>query len=603
MTPTTASRHRLGRAFGQLLPYLWPRDQRALRRRVVFALACLLLAKGINLAIPFAFKDVIDRLGMTGPALALPLVPILAYAGARLGNALFSELRAALFSRVAIHAGRGLALRVYRHLIDLSLRYHLERRTGELARVIGRGVEAVSFILGMILFNIVPTLVEFALVIGILLVRYDARYAGIVAGTIAAYAVFTVLFSDWRSRLRRVMNEHDNEVNARTVDGLINYETIKSFTNEAYEARRLDEALGGYEVAASRSRASLSALNFGQAAIVALGVGLLMLLAAQEVVAGRLTVGDVVLMNTFLLQLYAPLDALGMVYRELKQSLTDLENIDGILSTRPEIADRPEARSLDLRAGRVAFEDVRFAYDPRRPVLDGVGFAVEPGQTVAVVGASGAGKSTLVRLLFRFYDLDGGRIRIDGQDIRDVTQRSLREAIGVVPQDTVLFNDTIGVNIAYGRPDADRFAVEQAAELAQIHDFILSLPDGYDTLVGERGLKLSGGEKQRVAIARMALKNPPILLLDEATSALDTLTEQAIQGALRRLSAGRTTLVIAHRLSTVADADRILVMDEGRIVEQGRHDALIREDGVYARLWRRQTPGHDRRTVTEAGMS
>jgi len=576
-------------ALKEVAPHLWPKDAHALRVRVVAALGFLLLAKLVTVAIPFAYKAIVD--GLSQPedmALALPLAALLAYGGARLGAAFFREGRDAIFARVQQHAGRQVALRVFRHLFDLSLRYHLERRTGELSRAIDRGVQATTFMLGMMLFNIVPTIFEFALVIGILLAGYPWWFALIVFVTISAYAAFSIVATDWRTEFRRQLNLHDNEVSAQAVDSLLNYETVKSFTNEAYEAQRIDRALAGYESAAVKSRVSLAALNFGQAAIIAVGVTLIMIAAAQGVVAGTLTVGDVVLVNTFLLQLYQPLNMLGMVYRELKQSIADLETMAGLLALRPEIADRPGARPLALRGGEVRFEDVSFGYDPRRPVIRHLDFEIPAGHKLAVVGSSGAGKSTLVRLLFRFYDVDDGRILIDGQDIRDVTQASLRAAIGLVPQDTVLFNDTIGANIAYGRPGAPRSAIEEAARAAQIHDFVATLPEAYDTVVGERGLKLSGGEKQRVAIARMVLKDPPILILDEATSALDSGTERAIQAALKRLSAGRTTLIIAHRLSTVVDADRILVLEAGRVVEQGRHHQLLARSGHYAAMWSRQ---------------
>jgi ATP-binding cassette, subfamily B, heavy metal transporter len=439
-----------------------------------------------------------------------------------------------------------------------------------------------------VLFNILPTLFEFALVIGILLVLYDWPFALITFLTIVLYGAFTASATEWRTRLRRQMNFHDNEVSARTVDGLLNYETVKTFTNEAYESHRFDRALAGYEDAAVKTRVSLAALNFGQAAIIAVGVTLIMAVAAQGVVAGTMTVGDVVLVNTFLLQLYAPLNILGVVYREIKQGLTDMEHLGELFARPPDIVDAPDAKALRLQGAEVRFEDVAFGYDPRRPILRGLSFAVPAGRTVALVGSSGAGKSTVVRLLLRFYDVDSGRILIDGQDLRAVTQDSLRAAIGVVPQDTVLFNDTIGANIAYGRPGAAQAEIEAAARLAQIHDFISRQPDGYDTLVGERGLKLSGGEKQRVAIARMALKDPAILILDEATSALDSVTEASIREALRRIALGRTTLVIAHRLSTVVDADEILVLERGRVVERGHHAQLLRRGGAYAALWRRQ---------------
>lgn len=577
-------------AMVSLVPYLWPRDSQELRVRVVIAFALLIFAKLINVTIPFFYKAIID--GLTAPeagvAIALPLVALLAYGGARLGTALFSQLRDAVFAKVSQKAGRAVSLSVFRHLFQLSLRYHLGRRTGELSRAIDRGVKAITFMLGMVLFNILPTVFEFGLVITILLVNYNWPFALITFVTIVGYALFTIFATEWRTKFRRQMNTQDNAVSAQAVDSLLNYETVKTFTNETFEANRFDQTLGRYQGAAIKSQVSLAALNFGQAAIVALGVMAIMIVAAQGVVAGTLTVGDVVLVNAFLLQLYQPLNILGFVYRELKQSLADLETLASLLALKPEIADHPDAEPLCLRGGEVRFEGVAFGYDPRRPILEGIDFTVPAGQSLAVVGSSGAGKSTIVRLMFRFYDVDQGNILIDGQDVCDMTQESLRAAIGLVPQDTVLFNETIRANIAYGQPGADQRAIEKAAEAAQIQDFIQTLPDGYDTVVGERGLKLSGGEKQRVAIARMVLKNPPILILDEATSALDSLTEQQIQAALRTLSSGRTTLMIAHRLSTVVDADQILVIDDGRVVERGRHHDLLARKGSYADMWKRQ---------------
>ncbi len=573
-----------------LLPYLWPKDSRELRARVVIAVALLILAKLINVAIPFFYKAIVD--GLTAPEagaiIALPLAALLAYGGARLGTALFAQLRDAIFAKVAQHAGRQVSLSVFNHLFQLSLGYHLSRRTGELSRAIDRGVRAITFMLGMVLFNILPTLFEFALVIIILLINYDWPFALITFVTIVGYAVFTIVATEWRTQYRRLMNTEDNAVSAKAVDSLLNYETVKTFTNERLEAERFDQALARYQGAAVKSQTTLAALNFGQAAIVALGVTAIMIVAAQGVVAGDLTVGDVVLVNAFLLQLYQPLNILGFVYRELKQSLADLETLASLLAKKPEIADRPDAAALSLEGGEVRFNSVGFGYDPRRPILRNVDFAIPAGQSLAVVGSSGAGKSTIVRLLFRFYDVDSGGITIDGQDIRGLTQHSLRSAIGLVPQDTVLFNDTIRTNIAYGQPGADQGSIEQAARAAQIHDFIATLPDGYDTLVGERGLKLSGGEKQRVAIARMVLKNPPILILDEATSALDSLTEQQIQTALRALATGRTTLMIAHRLSTVVDANQILVIEDGKVIERGHHQDLLARGGSYADMWSRQ---------------
>jgi ATP-binding cassette, subfamily B, heavy metal transporter len=572
-----------------ILPFLWPRDSRELRVRVVLAFALLVAAKLITVQVPFFFKAVVDSLSEPESALlALPLAALLAYGLARLSSAGFTELRDGIFAKVAERAGRRVSLDVFRHLFDLSLRYHLERRTGELARVTERGVRSITLLLGVFLFSIGPTLLEFALVIGILLYNYAWYFALITFVTIAAYAAFTFIASEWRIAIRREMNVRDNEVSAQTVDSLLNYETVKAFTNEGFERARLDRTLALYERAAVKSDTSLAWLNFGQAAIIALGVTLIMILAARGVVAGSLTVGDVVLLNTFLLQLYQPLNALGMVYRQIKQALTDLESLIGLLELEPDIRDRPDARALALNGGEVRFEDVSFGYDPRRPVLENLSFAIPAGHTLAVVGSSGAGKSTLVRLLFRFYDVDEGGVLIDGQDVRDLTQDSLRAAIGLVPQDTVLLNDTIGANIAYGRPGASQAAIEDAARAAQIHDFITILPDRYDTLVGERGLKLSGGEKQRVAIARMVLKDPPILVFDEATSALDSRIERLIQAALRRISTGRTTLVIAHRLSTVVDAHQILVLEQGRVIEHGRHHELLARRGHYAQMWARQ---------------
>jgi ABC-type transport system involved in Fe-S cluster assembly fused permease/ATPase subunit len=572
-----------------ILPFLWPRESAGLRARVVIALILLIAAKLITVQVPFFFKAVVDRLSEPeSTALALPLAALLAYGLARLTAAGFGELRDAVFAKVAERAARHVSLKVFQHLFALSLRYHLERRTGELARITERGVEAIRFLLGVILFNVGPTLLEFALVIGILLYQYPWYFALITFLTILAYAAFTFVASEWRIAIRREMNARDNEVSAQTVDSLLNYETVKAFTNERLERDRLDRTLALYQRAAVRSDTSLAALNFGQAAIIAVGVTTIMVLAARGVVAGRLTVGDIVLLNGFLLQLYQPLNFLGVVYRQVKQSLTDLESLMGLLDLKPEIEDRADARPLMLGGAEVRFEQVSFGYDARRPVLRELSFAIPAGQTLAVVGSSGAGKSTLVRLLFRFYDVDEGAILIDGQDLRDVTQDSLRAALGLVPQDTVLFNDTIRANIAYGRPGTSQAEIEAAARAAQIHDFISLLPDGYDTVVGERGLKLSGGEKQRVAIARMVLKDPPILIFDEATSALDSGTERLIQSALRRLSAGRTTLIIAHRLSTVVEADQILVLEDGRVVEQGRHHQLMARGGHYAQMWARQ---------------
>ena len=577
----------LARVARLLLPYLWPAEDHGFRIRVGLAVLFLLAAKLLNVSVPFLLKAVVDRLG-TPDGTAGPVGLVLAYGAARLSATLFQELRDAVFARVGERAGRRLALRVYAHLFAQSLRYHLEKRTGELARAIERGVHAVAFILKTALFSLVPTILEFLLVIGLLLANYPPSFALAVFLTIGAYAAFTILTTEWRTRFRREMNRRDNEFSAAAVDGLVNYEVVKAFANERFELARLDRSLRAYEDAAVKSEISLAVLNGGQAAIIAVGLVLVMLLAAGRVVSGELGVGDVVLVNAFILQLYVPLNFLGVIYRQLRQSLTDLENIDLLLAREPEIRDAPGARPLRLEGGALAFEGVRFGYDRRRPILHGVSFVVPPGRKLAVVGPSGAGKSTLVRLLFRFFDVDGGRISIDGQDIREITLESLRRAIGLVPQDTVLFNDTIAANIAYGRPGASRAEIERAAQIAQIHDFIRQLPDGYDTLVGERGLKLSGGEKQRVAIARVVLEDPPILVLDEATSSLDSRTEETLQAALAEVARGRTTLVIAHRLSTIVDADEIIVLAQGRIRERGRHRELLARGGLYAEMWNRQ---------------
>jgi len=570
-----------------VLPFLWPAGETGLKWRIGLAMASLLAAKLVNIVTPFFLKDIVDQLGIAGVA-AIPLMALLGYGAARLGAAIFRELRDALFARVTYRAGRRLALATYEHLFSLSLRYHLERRSGELARAIDRGVQSMDLVLESLLFSIVPTALELALVMAVLLSRYKPVYAFLIFATIAAYAVFTIITTEWRSKYRRLMNEMNNELNGVAVDGLINYEVVKAFANEAYEARRLDRSLEGYENAAVKSTVSLAFLNAGQGGIVAIGLTVLMVLAARDVVAGNLTVGDVVLLNTFLLQLYVPLSFLGVVYRQLKQALIDLEMIHGLRQRRPEVADAPDAGPLVVSGAALAFEDVGFAYDPRRPVLAGLSFKVAPGHKLALVGTSGAGKSTVVKLLFRFYDVTSGRILIDGQDVRQPTQDSLHRAIGLVPQDTVLFNDTIRANVAYGRPGASQAEIEAAAAVAQIGGFIASLPDGYDTVVGERGLKLSGGEKQRIAIARVVLKNPPILVLDEATSALDIHTERSLQAALDAVAAGRTTVVIAHRLSTIIDADEILVVEAGRVAERGTHAALLRQNSRYAAMWRRQ---------------
>ena len=579
------------RALKGLGPYLWPRDSIELRVRVVLAMALLIAGKLVNITVPLFYKQAVDALsgaGTAGAVIAVPVGLILAYGLARLTSQGFNELRNGVFAKVAQRAVRRIALSAFRHIHSLSLRFHLDRRTGGLARAVERGIAGIEFLLSFMLFNVIPTLFEILVVSAILWRLYNWQFAAVTLATIVTYIGFTFVITDWRVRFRREMNERNSEANTKSVDSLLNYETVKYFANEEHEAQRYDRALQAYERAAVKSETTLALLNVGQGAIIASGLIGIMLLAGQGVAAGAMTVGDFVLVNTYLIQLYMPLNFLGMVYRNIKQSLTDIEQMMGLLKIRPEIEDRPGAPALAVKRGMVAFRNVDFRYDPRREILRDVDFAVPPGARVAIVGPSGAGKSTIARLLFRFYDVSDGAIEIDGQDIRDVTQDSLRRAIGVVPQDTVLFNDTIYYNIAYGRPGAGRAEIEEAARLAHIHDFIAALPDGYQTMVGERGLKLSGGEKQRVAIARVILKAPKILVFDEATSALDTKTEREIQASLAEVAAGHTTLAIAHRLSTVVDADQILVIEAGRIVERGHHRELLARGGVYAEMWARQ---------------
>jgi len=579
------------RALKGLGPYLWPRDSIELRVRVVLAMALLIAGKLVNITVPLFYKQAVDALsgaGTAGAVIAVPVGLILAYGLARLTSQGFNELRNGVFAKVAQRAVRRIALSAFRHIHSLSLRFHLDRRTGGLARAVERGIAGIEFLLSFMLFNVIPTLFEILVVSAILWRLYNWQFAAVTLATIVTYIGFTFIITDWRVRFRREMNERNSEANTKSVDSLLNYETVKYFANEEHEAQRYDRALQAYERAAVKSETTLAFLNVGQGGIIASGLIGIMLLAGQGVAAGEMTVGDFVLVNAYLIQLYMPLNFLGMVYRNIKQSLTDIEQMMGLLKIRPEIEDRPGAPALAVKRGMVAFRNVDFRYDPRREILRDVDFAVPPGARVAIVGPSGAGKSTIARLLFRFYDVSDGAIEIDGQDIRDVTQDSLRRAIGVVPQDTVLFNDTIYYNIAYGRPGAGRAEIEEAARLAHIHDFIAALPDGYQTMVGERGLKLSGGEKQRVAIARVILKAPKILVFDEATSALDTKTEREIQASLAEVAAGHTTLAIAHRLSTVVDADQILVIEAGRIVERGHHRELLARGGVYAEMWARQ---------------
>ena len=566
-----------------LLPYLLE-----FKGRVALALGFLIAAKVANVGVPLVMKRIIDSLDTSTAILVLPFSLLLMYGLLRLSTTLFAELRDIVFVRVAKRAIRRAALQVFRHLHSLSLRFHLERQTGGVSRDIERGTRGISTMLSYMLFSIIPVILEFGLVAVVLLTKFDWRFPAVTFAAVAIYIGFTFWVTEWRMDIRRRANEHDSKANSRAIDSLLNYETVKYFNNEEFEAGRYDENLRKFESAEVRNEASLGLLNIGQSLIIACAVTLLMVLAAQGVVEKKLTLGDLVLVNGLLIQLYIPLNFLGMVYREIKQSLTDMDKMFRLLKENREIADPPGAPDLVLRGAKVSFERVDFFYDPKRQILHDVSFEIGAGKTVAVVGTSGSGKSTLARLLYRFYDVQRGRVAIDGQDIRQVTQKSVRAVIGIVPQDTVLFNDTIFYNIAYGRTEATREEVLEAARAAHIHDFIVTLPDGYETGVGERGLKLSGGEKQRVAIARAILKNPSILIFDEATSALDSKSEKAIQEELARIAADRTTLVIAHRLSTIVDADQILVMEHGRIVERGTHRELLEKDATYAQMWRLQ---------------
>ncbi len=573
----------------RLVPYLWRRASVPLRVRVVLAVLLLVAAKVATVIVPLFYKQAVDALSHpAGVAIAVPTMLIVAYGAARVLSQAMGELRQMVFAKVAQNAVHVVALETFRHLHRLSLRFHLDRQTGGLSRAIERGTNGIDNLLHFMLFQIVPTLLEIAMVSAILWWFYDWRFAAITFVTIIAYVAYTLAITQWRLGFRRRMLEAETEANTKAVDSLLNYETVKYFGNEEHEARRYDRSLAVYERASVMSENTLSLLNIGQGFIIAVGVTLVMLHAGAGVAAGAMTVGDFVLVNAYLIQLYLPLNFLGMVYRELRQALTDMGAMFRLIEQNVEVEDSPGARPLLVRGGAVEFEHVDFGYDARRPILHDLTFSVPAGSTVAIVGASGAGKSTISRLLFRFYDVNSGGIRIDGQDLREVTQASLRAAIGIVPQDTVLFNDTIYYNIAYGRPEASPAEVEQAARLARIHDFVMALPEGYQTRVGERGLKLSGGERQRVAIARTILKAPRLLLFDEATSALDTRTEKAIQESLRQLSQGVTTLIIAHRLSTIVHADEILVLDKGRIAERGRHADLVARGGLYAQMWQRQ---------------
>ncbi len=584
-----------------LLPYLWPAGSVGARIRVVTAILFMLLAKVASVYVPLIYARLVDALAPKDPshiALTIPLALILAYGAARIAGAGFGELRDALFAPVQQRTVRLLALRTFRHLHDLSMRFHMDRQTGGLSRVIDRGVLGMQSVLRLAVFNIVPTALELVMVTTIIWRLFDWRYAVVTCFAVVLYVAFTTFFAGQRVRYRRTMNDTDNDASIKALDSLLNYETVKYFGNEAYEAERYDLALTRYEHAAVRVQVSLNMLNLGQAAIIAVGLTLIMLLAATGMRDGSMTIGKFVLVNTYLIQLYQPLTFLGVVYMTIKQGLVDMEQMFTLLRVQQDVRDKPGAVALvahlaEGAAGEVCFENVRFGYQPDRTILKGIDLTIPAGRKLAIVGPTGAGKSTISRLLFRFYDVTGGRILIDGQDIRDITQDSLRAAIGVVPQDTVLFNDTIRYNIGYGRPGASQADIEQAARLAQVHDFVLKLPDGYDTQVGERGLKLSGGEKQRVAIARTILKDPRILILDEATSALDSRTEQDIQAALRAVASHRTSLVIAHRLSTVTDADEIIVLRDGAIAERGRHNTLLAEGGLYARMWALQATERD----------
>ncbi|HWW99203.1 ABC transporter ATP-binding protein/permease [Collimonas sp.] len=570
-----------------LLPYLW-----TYKWRVSLALLFMLGAKLANVGVPLVLKKLVDSMTITAShpqaMLVLPLGILAAYGLLRLSTTLFTELREFVFARVTQRAVRTIALQVFRHLHALSLRFHLNRQTGGMTRDIERGTRGISSLVSYALFSILPTLIEISLVLGYLVLHYDIWFAGITLVALVSYIGFTVTVTEWRTHFRRTMNTLDSSANTKAIDSLINYETVKYFGNEEYEAKRYDDGLMRYETAAVKSQTSLSLLNTGQSLIIAIAVTLILWRATQGVIDGKMTLGDLVLVNSFMIQLYIPLNFLGVIYREIKQSLADMERLFHLLDENREIADAEGARPLLTGGAQVRFSHVDFSYESKRQILFDVDFTIAAGTTTAVVGHSGSGKSTLSRLLFRFYDINNGRITIDGQDLRDITQASLRQAIGIVPQDTVLFNDSIEYNIGYGKPGASKAEIVAVAKAAHIHDFIESLPDGYDSMVGERGLKLSGGEKQRVAIARTLLKNPALLIFDEATSALDSKSEQAIQAQLKEIARDRTTLVIAHRLSTIADAAQILVLDHGRIVERGTHAQLLAADGAYAQMWLRQ---------------
>lgn len=572
-----------------LLPYLWPKNNPKLRWYLVIACIFMVVAKVSTSLVPLAYKEMVDALSAhTAKMLAIPLGLIVAYGVARVGATLFEELRNVMFIHLSQNATRLLGLRVFRQLHALSLRFHLERQTGGLSLSIERGTQAVATVLSRLLFSIFPILFELTLVAVIMWHMLNGWFALAILATVGGYILFTVIAVSWRTRFRRELNKANADANSKSIDSLLNYETVKYFGNEEFEAERFNMSRRLYEYAAIKNQFSFTAINLGQTAIISIGLIVMMAMAAQGIVQGRMTVGDFVLVNAYLLQLYQPLNFFGFIYAEVRQALIDMENLFDLLQEKQEIVDSPDAAALVLTQGEVRFDSVSFGYDARRPILKDVSFTIPAGNTVAVVGASGAGKSTLSRLLFRFYEVNGGSVSIDGQDIRQLTQASLRQAIGIVPQDTVLFNDTLRYNIGYGKTGSSNEEIERAAKLAHIHEFIVGLPDGYETRVGERGLKLSGGEKQRVAIARTILKNPAILVFDEATSALDTQTEREIQAHLREVSRNHTTLVIAHRLSTVVDADEIIVLEAGEIVERGRHEELLQNDGRYAAMWQNQ---------------
>jgi len=588
----SASDSRVWQTLSRLAPYLLQ-----YKWRVILALSCLIAAKLTNVAVPIVFKSMIDTLTSSQLAITLPILLLTVYGALRFSTSLFTELREIIFARVTQRAVRRISLEVFRHLHALSLRFHLERQTGGVSRDIERGSRSIASLINYTLYSILPTLVEISLVLGILFVKYDIGFVLITVVSLTAYVFFTINVSNWRIGLRRQLNSADSAANTQAIDSLLNYETVKYFNNEEYEAQRYDVHMRQWEEAATKSQTSLSWLNLGQQVIIAMGVTAMMWRAASGVVDGRMTIGDLVLVNAFLIQLYMPLSFLGVVYREIRQSLTDIERLFDLLAVHREIADAPEAIEFQSTSIAVSFELVDFSYEPNRQILFGVNFNIPVGHTVAVVGESGSGKSTLARLLYRFYDINEGRITINGKDLRQLKQTSLRAAIAIVPQDTVLFNDSIYYNIQYGHPEASRAEVLAAAQAAQLTDFIERLPDGYETRVGERGLKLSGGEKQRVAIARALLKNPPLLIFDEATSALDSRTEKAIQASLEDAARGRTTLVIAHRLSTVMNADQILVLDNGRIIERGSHSRLIEQNGRYAQMWALQQQEEELATI------